>query len=73
MGVIRNKSDLFLEQEVDENKAIEFAEKNGGFFELISAKENKIGLDNYITKLFSIKSAILINVSSFISYLAFCP
>lgn len=51
LGVIGNKSDLFLEQEVDENKAIEFAEKNGGFFELISAKENKIGLDNYITKL----------------------
>ena len=58
LGVIGNKSDLFLEQEVDENKAIEFAEKNGGFFELISAKENKIGLDNYITKLVDVAAKV---------------
>lgn len=51
LGVVGNKSDLFLEQEVDEEKGAEFAEKNGGFFELISAKENRAGLDSYINKL----------------------
>ena len=51
LGVVGNKSDLFLEQEVDEEKGAEFAQENGGFFELVSAKENRVGLDNYITKL----------------------
>ena len=51
LGVVGNKSDLFLEQEVDEEKGAEFAQKNGGYFELISAKENRVGLDNYITRL----------------------
>ena len=48
LGVVGNKSDLFLEQEVDEEKGRNYAESNGAFFSLISAKENKIQLDEYI-------------------------
>jgi small GTP-binding protein len=51
LGVVGNKCDLFLEQKVDEELGVEFAKQNGGIFEQISAKENKAGLDNYITKL----------------------
>lgn len=51
LGIVGNKSDLFLKQEVDEEKAEEFAKKNGGFFSLISAKDNKAQLDDYINNL----------------------
>ena len=51
IGVMGNKSDLFLEQEVSEEEGEKFAEENGGFFDLVSAKENKAGLDKFITKL----------------------
>ena len=53
LGVAANKSDLFLEQEVDEQTGAEFAQKHEAIFEMISAKENKLGLDNYINKLVS--------------------
>ena len=53
LGVAANKSDLFLEQEVDEQTGEEFAQKHGAIFEMVSAKENKLGLDNYINKLVS--------------------
>ena len=51
IGVMGNKSDLFLEQEVSEEEGEKFAEENCGFFDLVSAKENKAGLDKFITKL----------------------
>ena len=51
IGVMGNKSDLFLEQEVSEEEGEKFAKENGGFFDLVSAKENKAGLDKFITKL----------------------
>ena len=51
LGVAANKSDLFLEQEVPDEKGIEYAEKSGAIFGLISAKNNKIGLDKFIDKL----------------------
>ena len=51
LGIAGNKADLFLEQEVNEEKGEEYAKKNGGIFEMISAKENKLGLDNFINKL----------------------
>ena len=53
LGVVGNKCDLFLEQKVDEELGAEFAKNNGGIFEQISAKENRTGLDNYMTKLVS--------------------
>ena len=51
LGVAGNKSDLFLKQEVDEEEARKFAEDNKALFSLISAKENKPELDDYINKL----------------------
>ena len=51
LGVVGNKSDLFMDQQVDEDEARKFAEDNKGFFSLISAKENKPQLDAYINKL----------------------
>jgi len=51
LGVVGNKSDLFLKQEVDEEKGEEFAKNNGAIFSLVSAKDNKAQLDEYINKL----------------------
>jgi small GTP-binding protein len=51
LGVVGNKSDLYLEQEVSEEKGEQFAKENGGIFSLISAKVNREQLDNYILKL----------------------
>lgn len=51
LGVVGNKSDLFLKQEVAEEKGEEFAKDNGAIFSLISAKDNKVQLDEYINKL----------------------
>lgn len=51
LGVVGNKSDLFLKQEVSEEKGEEFAKDNGAIFSLISAKDNKVQLDEYINKL----------------------
>ena len=51
LGVVGNKSDLFLKQEVDEEKGEEFAKNNGAIFSLVSAKDNKAQLDNYMDKL----------------------
>jgi small GTP-binding protein len=51
IGVMANKSDLFLEQVVNEEEGEKFAQEHGGFFDLVSAKDNKPGLDKFITKL----------------------
>ena len=51
LGVAGNKSDLFLEQQVDEEEAKKFAENNQALFSLVSAKENKAELDSYINNL----------------------
>ena len=51
LGVAGNKSDLFLSQEVTEEEGREFAKENNGFFSLLSAKENKIGIDEFIFQL----------------------
>ena len=36
LGIVGNKSDLFLEQEVDESQGEEFAKNNGGIFSLLN-------------------------------------
>ena len=51
LGLIANKSDLFLNQEVPDDQGREYAEKNGAIFGLISAKSNKKGIDLYINEL----------------------
>ena len=51
LGVAANKSDLFMDQKVSDEMGMEYAEENGAIFGLISAKENKVGLDKFIEKL----------------------
>ena len=51
LGIAGNKMDLYLNQEVEEEKAKEFAESRGAIFSLVSAKDNKESIDNFITKL----------------------
>ena len=51
LGVAANKSDLFLQQEVPDEKGIEYAEKNGAIFAIISARNNKASVDKFIDKL----------------------
>ena len=51
LGVAANKVDLFPEEEVSDNLGKEFAKDNGAIFSLISAKENKEGIDLFLDKL----------------------
>ena len=51
LGIAGNKSDLFLEQQVSEAQGKKYAEENNAIFGLLSAKEDKIGIDEYILKL----------------------
>ena len=51
LGLIANKSDLFLNQEVPDDQGRAYAEKNGAIFGLVSAKSNKKGIDLYINEL----------------------
>lgn len=50
LGVVGNKIDLYENQAVTENEGKEFAEKNKGIFAQLSAKESKVNIDEYITK-----------------------
>ena len=51
LGIAGNKNDLYLKQKVEEKEGKEFAEENGGFFSLVSAKDNRISLEEFINKL----------------------
>ena len=51
LGVAANKVDLFLKEEVPDELGKDFAKNNGAFFSLISAKENKEGIDRFLDKL----------------------
>ena len=51
LGVVGNKYDLYLSQEVTEEQGKEYAKENNGLFSQLSAKENKVGIDEYILKL----------------------
>ena len=51
LGVAGNKMDLFLEQDVPDETAKEFAESRGAIFSLLSAKDNKNSIDSFIEKL----------------------
>ena len=50
-SVEQNKADLFENQEVEEEEGEKYAEKIGAIFSLISAKDNKLGLDKFIGQL----------------------
>lgn len=51
LGVAANKVDLFEDQEVEDELGKEYANKNGAIFSLLSAKENKKGVDLFLEKL----------------------
>ena len=51
LGVVGNKTDLYLEQKVTEEQGKEYAKEHEGIFAQLSAKEDKIGIDEYILKL----------------------
>ena len=51
LGVAGNKNDLYLSQEITEEFGKQYAEENNAIFSLLSAKDNKVGIDEYITKL----------------------
>ena len=51
LGVVANKSDLFLDQEVPDEDGEKYAEKNGAIFTLLSAKENNMKIDQFINRL----------------------
>ena len=51
LGIVGNKIDLFTNQEVPENQGKEYAEQHNGIFAQLSAKENRVGIEEYILKL----------------------
>ena len=51
LGIVGNKIDLFTNQEVSENQGKEYAEQHNGIFAQLSAKENRVGIEEYILKL----------------------
>ena len=51
LGVAGNKYDLYLNQEVTEEQGKEYSREKKGFFSQLSAKDNKIGIDDFIFEL----------------------
>ena len=51
LGIAGNKMDLYLEQEISEEKGKEFADERGAFFSLLSAKNDKESIDRFIQTL----------------------
>ena len=51
LGVAGNKSDLFLQEEVPEEKGRKYAEDHNAIFSLLSAKESKIAIENFVKNL----------------------
>ena len=51
LGIVGNKIDLYMNQEVSENQGKEYAEQHNGTFAQLSAKENRVGIEEYILKL----------------------
>ena len=53
LGVVGNKSDLYLNQKVSQLEGKQYAEKNNAIFAQLSAKDNRLGINDYINKLVS--------------------
>ena len=53
LGVVGNKSDLYLNQQVSQLEGKQYAEKNNAIFAQLSAKDNRLGINDYINKLVS--------------------
>ena len=54
LGMVGNKSDLFLEEEVKEDDAKQFAIENEIMFKLVSAKEDPNGFVEYLENLLDV-------------------
>ena len=46
IAIVGNKSDLFIEQEVTEQEGKQFANEKGAIFRIVSAKNDKEGIDH---------------------------
>ena len=51
LGLAGNKTDLFTKEQVTKKEGKEYAKKWNAFFGLLSAKEDKLGIDAYFTEL----------------------
>lgn len=51
LGIVGNKSDLYLEQQVSEIDGKKYAEDNKAIFAQLSAKDNRLGIIEYMNKL----------------------
>ena len=51
IAMVGNKSDLFLEEQIKEEEAKEFARENGIKFKLVSAKEDPDGFIEFLEEL----------------------
>ena len=51
LGIVGNKSDLYLEQQVSEIDGKKYAEENKAIFAQLSAKDNRLGIIEYMNKL----------------------
>ena len=51
LGMVGNKSDLFMNEEIKESEAKEYAKQIGMEFQLVTAKENPKGFIQFLSKL----------------------
>ena len=51
LGIAGNKCDLYIREQVTEETGREYAKRHNAFFSLLSAKENKEGIDLFIQEL----------------------
>ena len=68
LGVVGNKIDLYMNQNVTEEEGKQYAEKYDGIFAQLSAKESKANIDDYMTKVvteYLYKKYNKINVNDF--------
>jgi small GTP-binding protein len=54
LGLVGNKCDLFMNEQVKESEAKEFAQEKGMEFQLATAKENPKGFNQFLNKLVDI-------------------
>ena len=51
LGIVGNKNDLYLQEDVTEEEGKDFANELGAKFKLVSAKEDPIGFVNFLEEL----------------------
>ena len=51
LGLVGNKTDIILDVQVTEDQGKEYAKKNNAIFAQLSAKENRVGIIDYIERL----------------------